>query len=153
MIGKVTVIKTLALCILVQSVTVLPDPPIHIVKQIQDIFFNFLWNNKVDKVKRNTVIGNYEDGGLKMPHVLSFVHALKISWIKRVLDPDNYAPWKVLLTDVLEDLGQDKYWYYSQSAKFNPFWKNVINVWASVKDDPSTAPEKFCHSQFGTMGE
>ena len=77
LIGKVTVIKTLALRILVQSVTVLPDPPIHIVKQIQDIFFNFLWNNKVDKVKRNTVIGNYEDGGLKMPHVLSFVHAFK----------------------------------------------------------------------------
>jgi hypothetical protein len=76
----------------------------------------------------------------------SFVHALKISWIKRVLDPDNYAPWKVLLTDVLEDLGQDKCWYYSQSAlkvlsaKFNTFWKNVINVWASVKDDSSTAP-------------
>ena len=70
LIGKVTVIKTLALRILVQSVTVLPDSPIHIVKQIQDIFFNFLWNNKVDKVKRNTVIGNYEDGGLKMPHVL-----------------------------------------------------------------------------------
>jgi predicted GTPase len=46
---------------------------------MQDIFFNFLWNNKVDKVKRNTVIGNYEDGGLKMPHVLSFVHALNIS--------------------------------------------------------------------------
>ena len=47
------------------------------------------------------------------------------------------------MTDVLEDLGQDKYWYYSQSAKFNPFWKNVINVWASVKDDPSTAPEEI----------
>ena len=64
-----------------------------------------------------------------MPHVLSFVHALNISWIKRVLDPDNYAPWKVLLTDVLEDLGQDTFWYHSQSAlkllsaKFNPFWK------------------------------
>jgi hypothetical protein len=43
-----------------------------------------------------------------MPHVLSFVHALNISWIKRVLDPDNYAPWKVLLTDVLDDLGQEK---------------------------------------------
>ena len=98
LIGKVTVIRTLALPILVQPFTVLPDPPIHIVKKIQDIFFNFLWNNKVDKVKRNTVIGNYEDGGLKMPHVLSFVHALNIFWIKRVLDPDNYAPWKVLLT-------------------------------------------------------
>jgi hypothetical protein len=52
---------------------------------IQDIFFNFLWNNKVEKVKRNTVIGNYEDGGLKMPHVLSFVHALNISWITNLL--------------------------------------------------------------------
>jgi hypothetical protein len=149
LIGKVTVIKTLALPILVQSFTVLPDPPIHIVNKIQDIFFNFLWNNKVDKVKRKTVMGNYEDGGLKMPHVLSFVHALNISWIKRVLDPDNYAPWKVLLTDVLENLGQDKFWYYSQSAlkvlsaKFNPFWNNVINVWAFVKDDPSTAPEEI----------
>ena len=65
------------------------------------------------------------------------------------MDPDNYAPWKVLLTDVLKDLGQDKFWYYSQSAlkvlsaKFNPFWKNVIKVWASVKDDSSTAPEEI----------
>lgn len=29
------------------------------------------------------------------------------------------------------------------SAKFNAFWKNVINVWASVKDDSSTAPEEI----------
>ena len=119
--------KTLALPILVQLFTVLPDPLIYIVQQIQDMFLNFLWNNKVDKVKRNTVLGNYEDRGLKMPHVLSFVHALQISWIKRVLDPDNYAPLKLLLTDVLEDFGQEKLWYHSQSAlkvlsaKFNPF--------------------------------
>jgi hypothetical protein len=39
------------------------------------------------------------------------------------------------------------------SAKFNAFWKNVINVWASVKDDSSTVPEDIWHSQFGTMGE
>jgi hypothetical protein len=79
-----------------------------------------------------------------MPHVLSFVHALNISWIKRVLDPDNYAPWKVLLTDVLEDLGQDKFWYYSQSAKFNPFWKNVIHLMGlfvlSSSPQPRLAP-------------
>ena len=73
------------------------------------------------------------------------------------MDPDNYAPWKVLLTDVLDDVGEEKCWYYSQSAlkvlsaKFNPLWKNIINVWASVKDDPSTAPEKknsqsICHN-------
>jgi hypothetical protein len=93
-----------------------------------------------------------------MRHVLSFVHALNISWIKRALDPDNYAQWKVLLTDVLEDLGQNKFWYYSQSAlkvlsaKYNPFWKNVINKWASVKDDPSTAPEEILSQPICSTG-
>jgi hypothetical protein len=69
-------------------------------------FFQNGLNFALIKVKRNTstVIGNYEDGGLKMPHVLSFVHALKISWIKRVLDPDNYAPWKVTVTFPINDI-------------------------------------------------
>ena len=95
-----------------------------------------------------------------MPHVLSFVHALNISWIKRVLDPDNYAPWKVLLTDVLEDLGQDKFWYYSQSAlkllsaKCNPFWKKMLLICVHLlRMTLPQPPMKFCHSQFGTMGE
>jgi hypothetical protein len=65
-----------------------------------------------------------------------YYNTLKKNYINIVV----IFPWKVLLTDVLEDLGQDKFWYYSQSAlkvlsaKFNPFWKNVINMWASVKD-------------------
>ena len=40
--GKITVIKTLALPILVQCFTVLPNPPDHIIKQLQDIVFSFL---------------------------------------------------------------------------------------------------------------
>ena len=40
--GKITVIKTLALPILVQCYTVLPNPPDHIIKQLQDIVFSFL---------------------------------------------------------------------------------------------------------------
>jgi hypothetical protein len=65
-----------------------------------------------------------------MPHVLSFVHALKISWIKRVLDPDNYAPWKVLWTDVLEDLGQDKFWYKNLLYEYfiEEFYNSLANT-------------------------
>ena len=39
--GKVTVIKSLALPILVQSLTVLPDPPLEIISEIQLECFNF----------------------------------------------------------------------------------------------------------------
>jgi hypothetical protein len=38
-IGRITVIKTLALPILIQSLTVLPNPPEWVIKEIQDIFF------------------------------------------------------------------------------------------------------------------
>ena len=116
LIGKVTVIKTLALPILVQTFTVLQDPPFHIIKVIQDIFFKFLWSGKVDKNKRNTIIGKYENGGLKIPHIPSFIHELMISWVNLVLDPENISPWKILLTDILDDLRQDKFWYFTRKA-------------------------------------
>jgi hypothetical protein len=45
-LGKITVIKTLALPILVQCFTVLPD---HIIKSLQNIFYTFIWNGKTDK--------------------------------------------------------------------------------------------------------
>jgi hypothetical protein len=54
-IGKVTVIKTLALPILVQSLTVLPNPPDSILNDIEQIFYKFLWNGKKDKIKRSII--------------------------------------------------------------------------------------------------
>ena len=48
-IGKVTVIKTLALPILVQSLTVLPNPQDSILNDIEKIFYKFLWNKGQDK--------------------------------------------------------------------------------------------------------
>ena len=37
-----------------------------IIKEINDIFYSFLWNNKGDKIKRSVMINNHERGGLKM---------------------------------------------------------------------------------------
>ena len=85
-IGKVTVIKTLALPILVQCLTVLPNPPDSILKDIEQIFYKFLWNGKKDKIKRSIIINEYEEGGLKMPNIQSFYKALKMSWLDKLLD-------------------------------------------------------------------
>ena len=81
--GRITVIKTLALPLLVQILTVLPSPPAQVMKEIQDIFYRFLWDGKPDNIKRN-VIFNYEEGGggvLKLPHIKSFCKALKMYWL------------------------------------------------------------------------
>jgi hypothetical protein len=74
-------LKTLALPILVQSLTVLPNPPDSVLNDIEKIFYKFLWNGKKDKIKRSIIINEYEEGGLKMPNIQSFYRALKMSWL------------------------------------------------------------------------
>jgi hypothetical protein len=70
MFVKITVIKTLALPILTQVLSVLPNPPKETFIDIQNTLFRFLWNNKRDKIKRNVIMNDYEEGGLKLPHIL-----------------------------------------------------------------------------------
>ena len=50
--------------------------------------YNFLWNGKNDKI-RSGVCQAYEVGGLKMVDIKSFLAALKISWLKRILHDDG----------------------------------------------------------------
>jgi hypothetical protein len=87
-IGRITIIKTLALPNLIQSLTVLPNPPeLGNNRNTGHFFYNFLWNGKNAKIKGTVMINGYEEGGLKMPHIKSFCCTLKMSWINKLLDP------------------------------------------------------------------
>lgn len=146
LVGKVTVIKTLALPLLVQCLTVLPDSDPSTVDKLQKEIFQFIWNNKTDKIKRNIMINTKEKGGLSVPHVNSFSKALKLSWVKKILDANNHAPWKILLTDNLEKWGNEKIWFLKKeglqkiSYSFNDFWKCVIKAWGELQNNHTTAP-------------
>ena len=54
-------------------------------------FWHFLWNGP-DKVKRNTVIADYDKGGLEMAQIESIVNTQKM-WAKIFLS-FNFHPWK-----------------------------------------------------------
>jgi hypothetical protein len=58
--------------ILIKIVTVLPNLPNNILKDIQKYFDKFLWNGKRDKVKREILTNRYDDGGLKMINIKLF---------------------------------------------------------------------------------
>ena len=36
----------------------------EVIKEINKLFFNFLWNDKGDKIKRMVMINDYPNGGL-----------------------------------------------------------------------------------------
>ena len=115
-VGKITVIKTLALPIFTQFLSVLPNPPKETSIDIQNIFSRSIWNNKRDKIKRKVIMNNYEEGGLKLPHIESYCYALNMSWIQKLLDPMSHSQWKLLLLDKIEkNNGVTKYDYLKKS--------------------------------------
>jgi hypothetical protein len=136
-IGKVTVIKTLALPILVQCLTVLPNPPDSVLNDIQEVFYIFLWNGKKDKIKRSVIINEYEEGELKRPHIQSFNKALKMSWLHKLLDPFNHS----LLVGYIQKWGGNNILYLSKKGlgkiaeKVNHFWKDVFFNLSELKQE------------------
>ena len=41
------------------------DPPLGFIDNIKSIIRSFVWNNRKPKLKYNTIIGDYFQGGLK----------------------------------------------------------------------------------------
>ena len=70
--------------------SVLPVPE-KFCDQVNKITFNFIWDNKIAKIKRNTIIGERENLGLNMIDFSLMNKALKCIWIKRFRLNENSA--------------------------------------------------------------
>ena len=57
------------------------------------MFYSFLWNNKPDKIKRNTANQKLTNGGLDMLDVDKFDKSLKLTWIRRFFN-SKYLDFK-----------------------------------------------------------
>ena len=66
---------------------------IKAIKEVNKLFFSFLWNGKGDKIKRDK-INDYSNGGLEMIDIQSFSKSLKATWIKKYLYEENQEKWK-----------------------------------------------------------
>jgi len=153
LLGKITVIKSLALPILVHPLSVLQHPSSESLKEIENIFFNFLWNGKRDRIKRDVLINDFSEGGLKMVHIESFSKSIKMPWLHKLLDPLNHSKWKTLLLDTLQKYGGDKTFLGGKdivscvAKKLNPFWRDVLINYASLLDsEPQTSEDILSQS-------
>ena len=80
LLGKITIIKALAVS---QIVHVLTSLPTHqgALKEINTLLYDFLWKSKGDKIKRKQMTNDYDKGGLKIIDIQSFNKSLKIKWV------------------------------------------------------------------------
>jgi hypothetical protein len=76
------------------------------IKEIESCFYRFIWKGKPDKVKRLTLIRDYEKGGLNMVDINSYFKSLKVSWIKRLLSSET-SNWKDIPRKYLDKFGKN----------------------------------------------
>ena len=109
MLGKAQIIKTLIMPILLSFL-------VHMCytgknkKDIEIKCFKFIWNGKPDKVKRNTLIGDFEKGWLKMIDIESYFISL-------------------IPLEYLNALGKNYLFFYMNIGvkKHNQFLNNILN--------------------------
>ena len=67
LMGKVLLLKTIALFKITYTASVLPCPD-YVIKKIEALFYDFVWRG-TDRIRRLTLINRYERGGIKMPDI------------------------------------------------------------------------------------
>ena len=81
------------------------------------MFFDFLWNNKGDQIKRSILYNDYLEGGLKVPQVYSFNKAINVAWVKIYLDHHNNSKWKFFLSKILQRMGGNNWVFGKRRPK------------------------------------
>ena len=99
--GRVTLIKSTIMSQFVYLIVPLIRPQQSTCKKIERLVFNYLWEGKPDKIKRDTAVQKKKDGGLDMIHPINFIDSLKLKLINRILDESFSHPWKNILRQQL----------------------------------------------------
>ena len=105
--GKIQVFKSLIASKLVYIAT-MKNIRSQFLDDLQVLYKEFIWDSKRPKVKHSTLIGNYEEGGFKDVDLPSKFKSLKIIWIRKFLDENNFHPWIAVAEEIPQDLGKPK---------------------------------------------
>ena len=79
-------------CIIVSVIT---ESTCRAYQGTRNYFFKILLNADPDRITRKVAIKIAFDQ-LRMPHIISFIKDLKISWLRRIIQQANNTTWHIL---------------------------------------------------------
>ena len=148
-LGRIAIVKNLALAKLVHSCSVL-NVPVEFVKEVNRNIFSFIWNFKPDKVRRETMVGPICKGGLNMVNFVDVVKSLNIAWVNRYCKATD-SHRCALLDSMLSKVGgafrfQCNYELKLLDLKNLPaFYKNVLVVWQELNSKDNIDVKEIQH--------
>ena len=131
-------------------ISTMKNTPSQFISILNEIRQSFIGNKKRPKIKHSTLIGSYEEGGYKDVDIATQFNALKMIWIRRLLD-NNYHPWKIIPTNLFSPLGGVTFFHlnlklansFLRAVKtLSPFYQELVNLWVNIsQQNPTTFSE------------
>ena len=135
LLGKVQVVNTLIASLFVYKMMVLPTIPESIIKIMDNIIREFLWNKKKAKIAYPILQNPKKDGGLNLVNLRNRDIALKATW-PQILEQETEYAKLVYYTLRIPMIGED-IWRCNLEKKdiaamktTNQFWKDVLSSWS-----------------------
>ena len=107
--GRVTVLKTLVFSIANFYIMNQTPPNLkHLLDQWWAQLWRFFWDTPDSSrqaawlVKADTIVQNHVDGGIRALHPALFAESLRLTWVRRLLDPTPQV-WKNLVWEHIND--------------------------------------------------
>jgi len=96
--GKVLIVKSKGIALFQYLAALVPIPQ-YVIKEVNSILYEFIWNGKTDKVKRVIFEQSFSQGGYNMISLGDIIESASIMWIKRYLD-DIERDWKYTMAEI-----------------------------------------------------
>ena len=136
--GKITVIKSQVMPILLYIAAIYPIPE-EFIKKVDKLFFDFIWPSGKHHVKKNMLIKDIESGGLDMPDFECFVKAIKLSWLNRIIA--NKSSYIGFVSSVIGIPDIEEFMSYKNDLKFisqemPDFYRQLFKFWFELHSRP-----------------
>ena len=136
LMGRVQVVNTLIASLFVYKMMVLPMIPKNVVKSVDNMIREFLWNGKKAKISYQILQNPKKEGGLNLVNLSKKDLALKATWPIILSEEEEYAEmvYRIMrCSKIKEDI-----WRCSimpddvKNMKIkNQFWEDVLVSWAT----------------------
>ena len=95
LVGKVLIIKSLGMSklLFLTNFIVMQE---KIIKRIEKMFFDFIWEGKRNRVKKEICFLPRKMGGIRMVDIRTSLKTQKIMWVKRILEAEEGDQWSAI---------------------------------------------------------
>ena len=135
--GRILITKTLGLSKLIYS-SACVQTPARVSDIVNKLVVNFIWNGKKPKIKRDTLIGPKDKGGLELPDYEIVTKSLQCAWVKRMKEGIR-KQWMEIPSFYLENVGGpfifdcDYDLHLLNLSNMPAFYIDILKAWTEVQ--------------------